>query len=456
MEENNFAAYQSGSFAIDISKLVLDGDFFRREDLPAFFHEYCHYIQDITQISSIFGFSLWMRDVVALTHVFSDGIGEEIEIPLSLDEYGQPINKFRKYYNLYCGKPDQVFFIDYTKITNINRDLKLEEVPLAGRDQKLAVNYLNLEGFHTKIHFGLIVLQEIQAYYAQKFVEEQLPDVTFSAPSTSLPSFPYHFGDFLFNSYNIAIDDRSKFILIDFCLDTVQAPSVFLDVLDKLRGKSVTHFGKNKTDIKSIVEECRQASSYSTEEALSDILPDLKMWAADTKRKYLAQALDWYVKNIELAYNFKNMKPEIDGVKMNFDTFFSLSFCLPLNDGLQPMFLTFPAPVYLNNGVFYRNYSRKEENEDREFEKDYEAATTIWSHKMIYNLLSSQTVSEINDHSKCPLYERCNIRKEEDDYTCSRSPWEILYGKEKVECQYGMAAHSFGLWQNRLNIKMER
>jgi hypothetical protein len=35
------------------------------------------------------------------------------------------------------------------------------------------------------------------------------------------------------------------------------------------------------------------------------------------------------------------------------------------------------------------------------------------------------------------------------------SPWEIIKNKDKIICQYGMAAHSFGLWQNSLDIKIE-
>jgi hypothetical protein len=446
MSLHNFASYRSGTFSTDISNLTVADRFFEQKDMPAFIHEYCHYIQDITTISSIFGFSLWMRDVVAMTQIFSTGQGKTISIPLDRDKYGETINKNRKYYNLYCGDPNEVYELDYSNLKFSKRCFVIENINLDGKTQKLAVNELELLNHHRKIFFGLIVLQEIQAYYAQKLAEEKLPDVKLSIYSDKLPSFPYKFGDFLFSEFQIEIDLKSKLILIDLCLDTVQATSVFLEVLEIIKGQKVTCFGPDRTDFVFIVNQATEKCSFSTETALENILPDLKIWAKGDGRKYLTEALSWYVNQVELVYNFK---------KLTSPTFFSMAFCMHWPD-FAMFFQCFPSPIYINNGVLMRTVSMDSEAEDKRFIKNFEAASTIWSHKILYDLLCSESLEQITERSLCPLYENCHIRSEiGQDYICKMTPWEIIKNEQKIICQYGMASHSFGLWQNVLNIKTD-
>lgn len=445
MEKHNFAAYKSGTFSTDISNLAVAERFFEQKDIPAFIHEYCHYIQDITTISSIFGFSLWMRDVVALTRIFSEGEGRTISIPLGKDEYGETVNKFRKYYNIYCGDSKDVFDLDYSKLTFIKNHLSIEEIDLDSRKQKLAINQIELSNHPQKLFFGLIVLQEIHAFYAQQLAEKKLPNVEFSVYSEKLPSYPYKFGDFLFEQFNIDIDLDCKYILIDLCLDTIQATSIFLEVLNSLKGQKVNCYGINRTDLIQIVEDCRKKCSYSTDDALENILPDLKMWSNGLGRKYLTEALSWYVNQVEMVYNLK---------KLTSPTFFSMSFCMDW-ENFALFFQCFPSPAYISDGALYRTASTNSEIEDSEFMKNFEAATTIWSHKLLYDVLTSKNKKQLDERCICPLYENCQDRlKINDDYTCSRAPWEIIKNEKKIICQYGMAAHSFGLWQNSLDINL--
>jgi len=446
MEKHNFAAYKSGTFSTDISNLEVADRFFNEKDIPSFIHEYSHYIQDITTISSIFGFSLWMRDVVAMTQIFSNGEAETYTIPLARDKYGETINKFRKFYNLYCGDPNSVFDLDYKKLKFKDRILTVKDINLDGRIQKIAVNEIVLENHSTKLFFGLIVLQEIQAFYAQQMAETKLPKVEFSVYADNLPSFPYKFGDFLFQEFEIDIDIQSKFILIDLCLDTVQATSVFLEVLNILKGRKITYFGQDRTDFAKIVQQASQKCSYSKETAMENILPDLKMWANGEGRKYLTEALSWYVNQIELVYNLK---------KLTSPTFFSMAFCMDWQN-FALFFQCFPSPTYIKEGVLMRTVSIISEEQDKEFIKNFEAATTIWSHRVLYELLCSETLDQLNERCSCPLYENCHIRPQiDDDYTCKTAPWEIIKNDKKIICQYGMATHSFGLWQNKLDIKTE-
>jgi len=447
MEKHNFAAYKSGTFSIDISNLEIDDKFFKPKDMPAFMHEYCHYIQDITTISSIFGFSLWLRDVVALTQVFSEGEGKTIAIPLERDKYGETINKHRKFYSLYCGNPNDVFEIEYSKTRFLKRHFKSQDIDLDGNTCKIGINEIELKSYPDKLFFGLIVLQEIQAFYAQQLSEEKLKNVEFSINSKDLPSYPYKFGDFLFEEFNIQIDLATKYVLIDLCLDTVQATSVFFEVLEKLKGQTVSLWGENKTNLISIVEECRKLCSHSNSVAFEHILPDLEMWSKGPGRKYLTGAIEWYLNQLKLTIELK---------KITSKTFFSLPFAMSW-ENFTVFYVLYAPPIFINDGIFYRSFSKNEQWQENEFIKNFEAASTIWSHRVLYDLLCSENLEQINKNCKCPLYDGCSVRSEiGEDYICNTAPWEIIKGKKKAECQYGMAAHSFGLWQNNLEIKINK
>ncbi len=443
MEEHFFASYKSGAFAIDVSNFKFDSEFVDKSDIPAFVHEYCHYIQDMTTISSIFGFSLWMRDIAALTSVFSNGENETIDIPLARDAFGETINKFRKYYNLYCGDPDDLQNFDLTKLKLKKIEPVLKEISLDGKKRKLMVNKIKVENPQREIHFGLIALQEIHAYYAQQLSELRLNDVNFNVNTSELPSYPYKFGDFLFDSYKIKIDIISKYVLVELCLDTVQAPSVFLEVIQSLKGKTISFTKDWNNKIIETVENCSSSISWSKKDALDQILPDLKEWSNDPNRKYLSQALKWYIDKIELALTMKKIS----------QTIFTSGFYGDWN-ALAALLKILPPPIYLDKGVMKKNYARfPDENMEDEFEKSFEAASTIWSHRILYELLVSESTDEVNKKCKCPLYEGCIIKEDiGEQYTCATAPWEIIKNEKKIICPYGMASHSFGLWQNTLNI----
>ncbi len=445
---HNFASYKPGSFSIDISNLTMNPatEFTHEKDMPALVHEYCHYIQDITTISAIFGFSLWMRDVVALTRVFASEQGAIIKLPVERDIHGEPISKYRKLYNIYCGDANQVFDLDYKTLTLSIVRREENNIAIDGKTILQAANFIEVNTPSKQIHFGLIVLQEIHAYYAQLLAEARHPGITFSVAAEAMPSFPYKFGDFLFRTFKIEIDLPTKFVLIELCLDTIQAPTVFLEVLNKLEGQTVTFFGAKRMDLTSIVEEVNRLFSHDNETAFDQIIPDLKEWAVESGRQYLSEALNWYINKIELVRNMKAY-----GSK----TFFSLPFSASHTDfGL--FFTTFPPPVYFNNGVFFRNMSLNK-GEDQDFNTQFESATTIWSHWLLYDLLTAETAENFRDHSTCPLYEGCEMRTEiGEDYTCKTAPWEIVKNEKKLFCQYGMAAHSFGLWQNTLDVDFKK
>ncbi|WPQ61269.1 hypothetical protein SIO70_23200 [Chitinophaga sancti] len=444
MKHHNFAAYRPGTFSVDVSNLTPADKLFIPEDMPAFIHEYCHYIQDISTISAIFGFSLWLRDVVTLTGIFSKEVGRTISIPLTRDSFGESVNKFRKFYNLYCGDPNQVHNIEFALHPFQRRTVEEKDIPLDGEVRKFAVNIIEFEGRPQPLFFGLIALQEVQAFYAQKLAEEKSdPNIQLSVKADSLPSFPYQFGEHLFQYYNITADAQTKYVLIDLCLDTIQAPTVFLDVLEELKGSTIEIY-KNLEVMIDIVNATALKRGYSREVALTQILPDIINWSKGPGREHLTKALAWYADLITTVYKIKTHEPLMQ-------TYFSWPFTENW-ELLAELFDFYPPPIYIKDGELLGTKSTLSDVNEK-YQENYDAAETFWFHREIYDLLIADSITKINEKSECPIYNTCPVKDVLDDhYTCKTAPWQIIKGKEKFHCPYGMAAHSFGLWQNNIEI----
>lgn len=446
----NYASYQPGTFTIDVSNFTVGEQLFEPADMPAFLHEYCHYIQDISMISAIFGFSLWMRDLVDLTRIFSDGEGKTIMLPLGKNEQGQPINQYRKFYSLFCGSPDHVFDLDYATIRYHHVEPEDKTIPLGNGELLIRLNRIIMDGRPEPLEFRLIALQEIHACYAQQLAEQHYlkkhPGIEFNVPSAGLAAYPYHFGDHLFEVFDVTLPLEVKFVLVGLCLDTIQAPSVFLIVLEQIRGKAFGTEDESVNQLIAEVEIARQKCSYGNDEALAQILPDLEDWSKDTRRPDFAAALEWYITMIKMAFDFKETIP----------AGFNLYFCQGIG-ALAQLYTTYPSPAFLKDGALDGNQSANgDTGQDMIYLLNHTAASTFWILRKLYDFLCSSDIDTLMNHSKCPLYERCVVRPTlGEDYTCANSPWEIVKGKKQVPCIYGRAAVSMGLWQNSIDFNFE-
>jgi hypothetical protein len=294
-------------------------------------------------------------------------------------------------------------------------------------------------------HFGLTPLQEIQAYYAQKICEKRLGEKTYDCPSSKLMSLPYRLGDLIFSHFNISADDDTKFLIVDLCLDTIQAPKVFLAVVEELNNKTL-RWEEDKKLICDIVKEQDLKYSSQKQVALDNIIPDIINWSKDETRVHLSKALKWYLKTVKLASDLKdNFSP----------TFFSYPFVMSM-DNLLLLNNIFPPPLVVNDKQFYRYYAKQNPEQDKNYEEYFQSAATIWMHWVLYDLLTSKTKDEINRKCKCPLFENCVYKKAVgNEYNCKHAPWLNIKFNTETICPYGMATHSFGLWQNDLDIRIE-
>jgi|GEM_PF-1776694 hypothetical protein len=446
-----YASYQPGTFTIDVSQFTPGETLFVPEDMPAFLHEYCHYLQDITTISGIFGFSLWMRDLVDLTRIFSDGEGKTILLPLGKNENDQPINQYRRFYNIFCGNAEEVLDLDYRQV-RFERVVP-EEKPITIGDTTIQVrlNRIYMHGRAEPLQFRLIALQEMHACYAQQLAERHYldrdPTLTFTVPAAGLASYPYHFGDHLLEVFEVTMPLDLKFIFIGLCLDTIQAPSVFLTALEAIRGKTFTTEDRSVEDLILMVEQVRRSCSYSNEEALANILPDLQKWSTDFRRPDLATGLMWYTSMVMTSSDLKKSLP------IGFNGF----FCQGINE-LVALYASFPAPAFYNNSRLDGQHSANgDAGQDLIFNMAHEAASSFWLLWKLYDFLCSPDIDTLMKKCKCPLYDPCTVRSVlNEEYTCFNSPWEIVKGKTTIPCAYGRTVTSIGLWQNSIDFNFNK
>jgi len=191
------------------------------------------------------------------------------------------------------------------------------------------------------------------------------------------------------------------------------------------------------------VEIARESCSFTTAEALANILPDLKKWSLEPGRSALAIALSWYVMQVENAYKLKESLP------YSINNF----FCHGIG-GLSSLYTAYPAPTFWNDGQLDGNEAADgEESQNMIYEFNYEASSTFWMLRVIYDFLCAPDIESLQKQSACPLYDKCTFRPElDEDHTCKTAPWEIVKGKAKPPCPYGEAAASMGLWQNQVDF----
>lgn len=441
--EENFASYEVSTFTIDASQLHFDKlGMIVTEDFPAFVHEWWHYIQDITTISGQNGFYLWFRDIVRMTNITCDGEKKKIQIPLSKDEFNEVYSKYRKLYNIFCGPKRDIRIQD--AIIKREPDIDINGITIDGEERRLAKCTIYIKD--VEYYFGLIALQELNAFYAQKIIEQRFPNVEFNVKADNLPEFPYKVGDLLFEHYNIKADIETKFIVSTIVLDTLQAPAVFLLLLRELKEREIK-YANDREEILNIFENISRQYSYPNSDAYEEWRKDYSNWLKDSSHEKLREALSWYINRIICATNLKS--------KHGLDTI-PIAFALG-TETMNGLYSCFPAPIIKIDEAILSQDIKENKQLSQAAKTDYENALIIWAHRRLYNLLKSTSFEEMQKNTKCPLYNdgKCFYLKsytEDKSYDCVTAPWMIVKGETKALCPYAVAAHSMGIWQNDLDF----
>lgn len=441
--EENLASYEVSSFTIDASNLHFDEKrMIVLEDFPAFVHEWWHYIQDITTISGQIGFYLWFRDVARMTKITCNSDKIKIHIPLTRDEFDEVYSKYRKLYNIFCGSKKDVP-IENAFITK-EPEIDINGIAIDGEERKLAK--CNIYINNCEYYFGLIALQELNAFYAQKIIEGRFPKVKFNINADDLPDFPYKVGDLLFDYYKIKADLKTKFIISTIVQDTLQAPAIFLLLLKELKGRNID-YANDREEILKMFYEISKQNSYPNSDAYQEWGKDYSNWLKDSSHEKLREALCWYINRIYCAETLKD-NHGLDTLPLSF---------VKGSETLKFLYSCFPAPLIKIDETILSQDIKDNEQLSKEAKTDYDNAIIIWAHRRVYDLLKSNNIEEFQKNSVCQLYNdgKCDYLKnykEDKRYDCKTAPWMVVKGETKALCPYAIAAHSMGIWQNDLEI----
>jgi hypothetical protein len=428
-----YSSYEPGGFAVDIERLKYNIEKCQvaQEDFPAFIHEWCHYLQDITTISAQNGFYLWMRDLVCLTKITCSSDGEEIVIPLKPEDYGGYVNKYQLLYRTYCEQVDEEriespLITKPCKIEVCTTDEFTEETRVYAR----CICYIN----HKECVLSLVALQEINAFYAQKVAEGLVKNVEFSVKADDMDTYPYHLGEILFNEYGVNCDMKMRFCITYMCLDTLQPPVIFLKTLEKLQGLTLDY--NNPKDIEmvaGIIDEVLPTCSHTNEEAYHEIFRDYDLWLNDDNHQYLVKALKWYVDKIKRPIETQKKGRQIIPVML----------CEDMKT-LERLVKDYPVPLFKKDGFITPDNCANEE----------EALATMifWMLKKVCALLVCQKKEHLKKYTECPFYKHCQYIDESKKYFCKTAFWEVIQGEKDTKCPFGIALHIMGLWQNKLVV----
>lgn len=437
-KDNNYTFYEPLQFTVTVDKLEFDPNthFVVKSDFGALMHEWWHYFQDISTVTGQNGVYMWLRDMARISKITCQKEGAVIHVPLSRDEYGEPMSKFLKLYLLFCGKKEEVWISD-AHVTS-DPTINAFSLPLEGATRTLQDCKVYING--NEYQFRLIALQELNCFYAQKIAEgfvDEKPKVA----AASLPEFPYKVGDLLFEHYHIDCDDRVKFLISSLCLDSIQAPAVFLKMLETMKGQSIS-FESDIDSIEAMFDQVSNECACPNDVIYKEWMKDYGKWAFDNGRQFLSKAIEWFVNKIHLCYSLRLSQGKSVFVK---------SFCESISS-LNKLYLYFPIPIFKRKCELLGS-SMKIDNNIIDFGNEHEQALILRYHKRFFDLLCVKEGRDLNDLAECDIYDNCPYRdKVGKDYECKRAVWEVVKGEKQAKCPYAIALHSMGLWQNKLVV----
>ena len=428
MQNNDYTSYEPLAFTVTIDNLEFDEktNFVVKSDFAALIHEWWHYIQDISTVTGQNGVYMWLRDMARISKNTCSKVNEEIHVPLPKDEYGEPMSKYRKLYMLFCGNKEE-YSIENAEIS-ANPDIKAFSLDIDGEVRTLPDCRLMING--KEYLFRLIALQELNCYYAQKiaesFVDEQ-PKVS----ADNLPEFPYKVGDLLFDYYDIECDDRVKFLISYLCLDSIQAPAVFLKAVESFKGQKLS-FEAGEQKIVQQVESVANTCACPNDDIYKEWMKDYNNWMFDKGRQYLAKSIEWFVAKIRQCDAFRFYEGK---------SFFIKVFCGNIKS-LNKLYLCFPIPIFKKDGALLGS-SMYGNDKTIDFGNEHEQALILRYHKRLFDLLSVKDAKDMKDKAECDMFTHCPYRsKVNKDYDCKSAVWEVVQGETMAQCPYAIALHT--------------
>lgn len=408
------------------------------QNFTSLFHEYIHYIHEISTVTGNIGLSL---DLI-LKSIFSN----HFTTYLDNSEYNgfdfsnkDMLDKYSKIYatkeimngsgileglligvNSFSIKQQEVYLLDGNNLVTIKID-----VPLLNCRMFINGNYKDAQ-----LMFGKFYIYEGTAYELDRVVDKQfnnLADINDELKATeytvlrSLAKYIYP-----------AIDRESFLVAASLSLAYLDSGNVFISLIKRI--KNEIEGGMNKKDILAKLKTETGAILISKisdfNEAQDEILEIFK------KRKQLYKAFSTITEEAKKAYLLRSKSPAFEVDLVIAGDYLKLPDLIPVCDY---MYIFKDTEEYMRDFLGTASYTDEQSQALK--------VLIAYDHYQKSHWVNSTKELERKEKKKCPFFSCCNLAyRKTHESICAEKPWrtfEISYNSDKKYCWYGQAVGEF-------------
>lgn len=261
-----------------------------KENKPVFmtfFHEYIHFLQDITTTFGLIGMQMQINKIILLQKVIaSKATGTSIKLPIEIEKT-DILNEEVETYKFICGtskRPSSKIL----KVTNVSsREYNKHEIPL--------VEYLNYNGSYEDFNFGADCIKEAMAYIMQSVYDDNY------VPESDIPYFTVQ----KVSEYVLPDHNLPKHFLVYLCehsLMSINPGKTFIDSLSKI--KDTEFKSDDLSEIQALIEEKSEIEDYK--DALSNYKSIIEKLLED---KSFDNFREWLLHSMQLSLEIREKSP---------------------------------------------------------------------------------------------------------------------------------------------------
>jgi len=261
-----------------------------KENKPVFmtfFHEYMHFLQDITTTFGLIGMQMQINKIVLLQKVIaSKAIDTSIKLPIEIEK-SEILNEEVETYKFICGT-SKIPNSKILKVTNItNKKFNNQEIPL--------IEYKNYNGSFEDFNFGANCIKEAMAYIMQSVYDDNY------MPESDIPYFTVQkVSEYVLSGHNLP-----KHFLAYLCehsLMSLNPGKTFKDSLIKI--KECISKPKDIPELHAIIEDGSNNDVYKValENYQSIINKLLESQNFENEKK-------WLMQSIKLSFDIRGKFP---------------------------------------------------------------------------------------------------------------------------------------------------
>ncbi|NOT90777.1 hypothetical protein [Ferruginibacter sp.] len=408
------------------------------QNFTSLFHEYIHYIHEISTVVGNIGLSL---DLI-LKSIFSNYFGTQLDnCEYNGFDFSNKdlLDKFSKIYatkevingggilegillgiDSFSLTQQDAYLLDGTDLVNFKIDIPLIKINLFKEDQ-----YKD-----TFLPFGKFYIYEGLAYELDRIVNQQISGL--SEIKDELKATEYTILRSLSKYLYPNIDKECFLVAASLSLAYLDSGNVFISFVKRL--KTEVEAGGNKDDIlyklKCETSEVLVSKLVDFNEAQEEIVQIFK------KRKQLYKAFTIVTEEAKKAYLLRCESPTFEVDLVFKGEYLKLPDLLPVCDY---MYLFKDADEYMRDLLGTASFSDEESQALK--------VLIAYDHYQKAHWINSTNQIEKTEKNKCPFFSCCNLEyRKTQEKLCAEKPWrlfDISFNTDKQYCWYGQAVGEF-------------